>query len=92
MKSDEKADGYQITAEKYRNYLKNSWNGNKKVDFYILKGIIENLFDYLGFNNRYSFKVDEINDLHPGIGAKILLDKESIGIIGKVHPSISKKV
>ena len=29
-------------------------------------------------------------DLHPGISASILLDREEIGIIGRVHPSISK--
>ena len=61
---------------------------NIKYDFYLLKGIIENLLDYLGFKNRYSFVIDNIKELHPGISAKILLDKEEIGIIGKIHPSI----
>lgn len=73
------------------NYTTNSWqNNNIKVDFYLIKGIIENLLDYLGFKNRYSFKTDSINDMHPGISAKILLDKEEIGIIGRIHPLIQK--
>ena len=71
-------------------YLSNSWQGiNINVDFYLVKGIIENLFNYLGFKNRYSFEVVSVPELHPGISAKILVDKEEIGIIGKLHPNIS---
>ncbi len=73
------------------NYITNEWQGiNIKADFYVLKGIIENLLNYLGFKNRYIFKADEINDLHPGISAKIYLDREEIGVIGRVHPSYKK--
>jgi phenylalanyl-tRNA synthetase beta chain len=73
------------------NYLINNWqHTTTKCDFYCLKGIIENLLNYLGFKNRYSFKAEEIADLHPGIGAKILLDREEIGVIGRVHPSLKK--
>ncbi len=71
-------------------YLSNSWQGiNINVDFYLVKGIIENLFNYLGFKNRYSFEVVSVPELHPGISAKILVDREEIGIIGKLHPNIS---
>lgn len=73
------------------NYISNSWNSNTlKIDFYLIKGIIENLLDYLGFKNRYSFIVESISDMHPGASAKILLDRECIGIIGRVHPRINK--
>ena len=73
------------------NYISNSWSKNTiKVDFYLIKGIIENILDYLGFRNRYSFKVDTISNMHPGMSAKILLDREEIGIIGRVHPSLEK--
>ena len=72
------------------NYITNPWKSSEKVDFYLIKGIIENLFDYLGFKNRYSFIVDNIPDMHPGMSSKIFLDREQIGIIGRVHPSIEK--
>lgn len=73
------------------NYLINDWQGiTTKCDFYCIKGIIENLLDYLGFKNRYTFVASEISDLHPGMSAKILLDREEIGIIGRVHPSYKK--
>ena len=73
------------------NYISNNWNNNTiKVDFYLIKGIIENLLDYLGFKNRYSFNKNAIPDLHPGVCAEILLDRERIGIVGRVHPSLQK--
>ena len=72
------------------NYISNGWNFAKKVDFYVVKGIVENLLDYMGFKNRYSFTAGGVDDLHPGISAKILLDKKEIGIIGRVHPKILK--
>ena len=72
------------------NYISNGWNTNPKVDFYIVKGIVENLLEYMGFENRYSFEVSKIEDLHPGISAVIKLDKKKIGVIGRVHPNINK--
>ena len=73
------------------NYIENSWNHNNiKVDFYVIKGVIESVMDYLGLKNRYSYVVNEIPDMHPGISARILLDRKEIGIIGRVHPNISK--
>ena len=36
------------------NYIENKWNGTiVKADFYVMKGLVENLLDYLGFKNRY---------------------------------------
>lgn len=72
-------------------YIKNEWQGvDIKADFFCLKGVIENLLDYLGFRNRYSFVRAELPDMHPGITAKILLDREEVGVIGRVHPSVKK--
>ena len=74
------------------NYLVNpALNVNVKVDFFVLKGIIENLLDFLGYKNRYSFVKDEnIDSMHPNMSARIMLDRNEIGIIGRVHPSLKK--
>lgn len=74
------------------NYLTNGVLGiNVKVDFFVLKGIVENLLDYLGFKNRYSFvQVNDLPEMHPNMSARIMLDRNEIGIIGRVHPSIKK--
>ena len=63
--------------------------GNEaNVDFYIIKGIVEELLDYLGYANRYSFIVPkEIpKEFHPGQVAEINVNGDSVGIIGKLHP------
>ena len=67
--------------------------GNTKdVDFYILKGIAEELLDYLGYNGRYSFIKGEFpKEMHPGQTAYISVNADTVGIIGKVHPDISKE-
>ena len=74
------------------NYINNKVNNiNIKADFYLIKGIIENLLKYLGLNNRYTFEKSNIKELHPGVSASILIDRKKVGIIGKVHPSIYKE-
>lgn len=73
------------------NYINNNWNNTKiKVDFYLIKGILENLLDYLGLKNRYSFTTSDIPNMHPGMSARVLLDRKEIGIIGRIHPTDSK--
>ncbi|MGM9834938.1 MAG: phenylalanine--tRNA ligase subunit beta [Bacilli bacterium] len=66
---------------------------NDKVDFYYIKGIMEELLYFLGFEGRYSLlKNDYIpQELHPGISAAINVNGNNVGIIGKLHPSISKE-
>ena len=71
--------------------INNNWNNiHIKADFYVLKGIVENVLDYIGFKNRYSFEIAELPQMHPGMTATIMLDREVIGYIGRVHPSIKK--
>ena len=72
-------------------YLTSSWKEDIKIDFFVVKGIVEDLLGYMGYNGRYSFVRSECKDLHPGVQASIILDGKVIGIIGKVHPSITKK-
>ena len=62
-----------------------------KVDFYVIKGILEELLEYLGYKNRYSLKIDKLpSEFHPGQSASIVLNGNLIGIIGKLHPSVTK--
>jgi len=61
------------------------------VDFYIVKGIVEELLDYIGYNGRYTIVKGEVSsELHPGVSANIILQGKVIGIIGKLHPTITK--
>ena len=67
---------------------------NKKdVDFFVLKGVAEEILDYLGYANRYSFVVENNipNEFHPGQVAQISVNNDIVGIIGRVHPLVSKE-
>ena len=69
-----------------------SLEGNRCVNFYIIKGIIEKVLNHLGYNGRYYFKVLDIpEELHPGVSASIYIDNKKIGIIGRIHPNITKE-
>ena len=66
-------------------------NNNKTVDFYIIKGIAEEVLDYLGYAGRYSFMKQEMpKEMHPGQSAMINVNGSNIGMIGKIHPSVTK--
>ena len=65
---------------------------NTNVDFYIVKGIVEELLEFLGFSGRYSFTLGELpKEFHPGQSALINVQGNNLGIIGKLHPNVSKK-
>ena len=62
-----------------------------KVTFYDIKGVMEEVLDSLGFKNRYSLTVQNIpKEFHPGSSASIILNGQNIGVIGKVHPNITR--
>ena len=86
-KNGEYGENQKIAAlmtGKYYIGLENECN----VDFYIIKGIVEELLDYLGYENRYSFVVpDKIpNEFHPGQVSEINVNGDIVGIVGKLHP------
>ena len=65
-----------------------NWLNTKiTMDFYYLKGIIENLFRELGIK-KYSFIEIKRMPYHPGRAAAIMQEGKEIGTIGEIHPSI----
>jgi len=70
-------------------WLDNSWQGEKKpVDFFVLKGIVEGLGAKLGA--ELTFERGQMDDLHPGRTAFVVLGGQRIGVIGQLHPSEQK--
>ena len=68
-------------------------NNKKDVDFFIIKGVVEEILDYLGYANRYTFVLPKkgIKEFHPGQVAEINVNGEILGIIGRIHPEISRE-
>ena len=68
--------------------------GNQKqVDFFVIKGVMEELLDFLGFNGRYSLVMPKElpEQFHPGQSADISINNDMVGRIGKVHPQKAKE-
>lgn len=66
---------------------------NKKdVDFYVIKGVAEEVLDYLGYSGRYSFVLPNKmpKEMHPGQTAAISVNNNIVGMVGKLHPSVEK--
>lgn len=69
------------------------WHRKEPADFYLLKGILENLFGNLNLSPLLSFApAQEVRYLHPGKSASILLGEKpkEIGLIGELHPEVRK--
>ncbi len=62
-----------------------------KFNFYDIKGILEDLLDYLGYKDRYTLVIKDIpKELHPYQSASIVVNGKEIGIIGKINPAFNK--
>lgn len=73
--------------------LHHAWQGEKKVvDFFVVKGVLEGLFDVLGVTNHITYTPAKREGMHPGRTANILLDGEVIGFIGQLHPEAQKQL
>lgn len=59
----------------------------KNADFYIVKGIIENILEISNIA-RYQLERENKVNLHPGRSAKILIGKDKIASFGEVHPEV----
>ena len=59
-----------------------------KVDYFDLKGIVENVLSTLGIIN-VSFNRESSNEsFHPGKTASVYSKKEYIGVLGEIHPDV----
>jgi phenylalanyl-tRNA synthetase beta chain len=60
----------------------------RPVDFYDIKGCVEDLLDALQIKRAKFNKAEDIPYLHPGKASKVVLDQEVLGVIGEVHPQV----
>ena len=59
------------------------------VDFFYAKGIVEALFDKLDLSVDFVAEKGLAN-LHPGRTASIILDGQTVGFVGQVHPQTAR--
>ncbi len=69
-----------------------SWSGAVQADtFYCLKGVCENIFNFLGLDEAYS-QAGVPAFLHPGKSALISVGKKTVGCMGALHPDLIEKL
>src|SRR5699024_12508584 len=70
-----------------------TWHDKKRpADFYVIKGIVQNLLDKVGVGSRFVYTATaEHEEMHPGRTANIYIDGEFIGFVGEVHPTLAKE-
>ncbi|MCM3029901.1 MULTISPECIES: phenylalanine--tRNA ligase subunit beta [unclassified Niallia] len=74
-------------------WVSHIWQGEKKpVDFFVLKGVLEGLFQKLGVSEEIEFTRGTMDGMHPGRTADILFKGESIGFAGQVHPQVQNEL
>ena len=67
------------------------YHGSEKVDFYDLKAHVEALFA-LNNGGKPTYERSECEFLHPGRSADIFLDGQFVGLMGELHPQLSKSL
>jgi phenylalanyl-tRNA synthetase beta chain len=60
----------------------------RPVDFYDIKGCVEDLLDALQIRGAKFSKADDIPYLHPGKASRVVLDQTILGVLGEVHPQV----
>ena len=63
----------------------------RAVDFFDLKGMIENLFEGLNIKH-YVFRFSQYETFHSGRQALIQVDGMDVGCLGEIHPAIQRKL
>ncbi|MCY4219154.1 MAG: phenylalanine--tRNA ligase subunit beta [Gammaproteobacteria bacterium] len=62
------------------------------IDFFDVKGDLNNLFSLTRAPSSFLFEPSDLSIFQPGQGADILLDNQTIGKIGKLHPAHAKQL
>lgn len=69
-----------------------NWSAkDEEINFYDLKGIVENQLSSLGISH-YSFGDASFASFHPGRQASIHIQDTTVGSIGEVHPAVLRKL
>ena len=59
------------------------------VDFYVMKGVIEELFEHIGMQEKVHYEpACDRPYLHPGRKADIIYQGQTVGYLGEVHPEV----
>lgn len=64
----------------------------EKEDFFTVKGVIEEILEFMHLSGECSFERADLTYLHPGRSAKVVINGETIGVFGELHPQIRENL
>lgn len=64
---------------------------SEKVDFFLVKGLLKQLFSELNLEVKFLPYPKELKLLHPKRSAKLILNNEEIGCLGQLHPQYAQE-
>jgi len=69
------------------------WSGaSEAVDFYFVKGVLEDLFAWLGLGDAVCFEPwPDVTGFHPGRTARCRIGDVTVGVVGQLHPTVSER-
>ncbi|GAY72867.1 phenylalanyl-tRNA synthetase beta chain [Lentilactobacillus kosonis] len=75
------------------NFVNKSWShGVVKADFFLVKGMVEQVIRNFAPNGEVEFIADDtIKEMHPGRTAKVLVHGKEVGFVGQIHPVVEKQ-
>ena len=89
--SEQPDEQLRISGALTGTWSEQAWQQEKKeVDFYVVKGIVEGLFDFLQIPVTYS--QTKVTDMHPGRCAVVKVADKTVGFIGQLHPTLQKQL
>lgn len=94
---DEESDGLpkevaHVAGVVTGKWVDHAWQGEtKKVDFFVVKGIVEGMMRKLGLTDSVTFEKAALDGMHPGRTANIYLNDARIGFVGQLHPTVQNE-
>jgi len=86
-------DEVPILAGLVTGKLSGGWQtAGTEMDFFYLKGVVEELLSKLGLPELGFHPVDDLASYHPGRTAVISSGEHRLGVIGEIHPRVLEKV
>lgn len=61
-----------------------------EVDYFELKGVVENILHCLGVKKAKFIRESENPTFHPGKTAALYIKNELVGVLGEIHPDVSE--
>jgi phenylalanyl-tRNA synthetase beta chain len=88
INEEQKVSGVVLGGKQEEN-----WTGDaNSVDFFDIKGDVENLLSLINPQAAFQFSNTEHSALHPGQCAKITKNDKCVGVLGALHPKLCKSL